>query len=70
MPEQIMIGDRVQMRKKHPCGSDEWEIYRIGADIGLRCLGCGRRVMLARPLFWKRLKKILASSSKRGEDEG
>ncbi|MBI5666761.1 MAG: DUF951 domain-containing protein [Chloroflexi bacterium] len=67
MPE-IAVGDRVQMRKKHPCGSDEWIVYRVGADIGLRCLGCNRRVLLARPVFNKRLKQILASRPERGEE--
>lgn len=67
MPE-IAVGDRVQMRKKHPCGSDEWVVYRIGADIGLRCLGCDRRVLLARSVFDKRLKQILASRPEGGEE--
>jgi hypothetical protein len=48
------------MRKKHPCGSDEWVIYRIGADIGIRCTGCGRRVLLPRSDFKRRLKTILS----------
>lgn len=47
------------MRKKHPCGSDEWVIYRVGADIGLRCAGCDRRVMLPRSEFNRRVKKII-----------
>ncbi len=57
---EIQLGDRVQMRKAHPCGSDEWIIYRVGADIGLRCVGCDRHVLLARSVFFKRLKKILS----------
>lgn len=59
----IRPGDRVQMRKKHPCGSDEWTIYRVGADIGMRCAGCGRRVMLARSVFFKRLKRVILRST-------
>jgi hypothetical protein len=59
MAEEIQIGDRVQMKKAHPCGSDEWVIYRVGADIGLRCTGCDRRVMLARSEFFKRLKRVI-----------
>jgi hypothetical protein len=51
-------GDRVQMRKPHPCGSLEWEIVRVGADIGIRCLGCDRRAMLPRSVFVKRVKKV------------
>lgn len=62
MPDQsdIQLGDRVQMRKRHPCGSDEWIIYRLGADIGLRCTGCDRRVLLARRDFNRSLKRIVA----------
>jgi hypothetical protein len=47
------------MRKPHPCGGYEWEITRIGADIGIRCLTCERRVMLPRGKFEKRVKAIL-----------
>jgi len=45
------VGDVVRLRKPHPCGSFTWQIYRVGADIGLRCQGCGRRVMLVRADF-------------------
>ncbi len=55
----IKLGDHVQLRKAHPCGSAEWIVYRVGADIGLRCVGCGRRVMLTRSEFNKRLKQII-----------
>jgi hypothetical protein len=57
--ENINTGDHVKMRKPHPCGSDEWEIYRVGADIGLRCLGCDKRVLMTRSEFNKRVKKLL-----------
>lgn len=53
------LHDRVQMRKTHPCGSDEWEIIRVGADIKIKCLGCGRIVMMDRSVFDKRLRKVL-----------
>ncbi|HEY72854.1 MAG: DUF951 domain-containing protein [Chloroflexi bacterium] len=49
------------MRKPHPCGGYEWEVTRIGADIGLRCLTCGRRVMLPRTKFEKRVKAMLGA---------
>ncbi|MBP38699.1 MAG: DUF951 domain-containing protein [Dehalococcoidia bacterium] len=42
------VGDRITLKKKHPCGGFDWEIYRIGADIGMKCLTCGRRMMLSR----------------------
>lgn len=45
---ELNIGDRVNLAKPHPCGGREWQVTRLGADIGLRCAGCGRRVMLER----------------------
>lgn len=59
----FQIHDRVQMRKAHPCGSFDWEIVRIGADIGIRCLGCDRRVLLPRSAFVKQVKKITGSAA-------
>ena len=61
-PLEVHIGDRVRLRKPHPCGGYEWEVTRIGADIGIVCLTCGRRVMLPRSKFEKRVKTILESS--------
>ena len=55
----LNIGDRIKMRKTHPCGSDEWTVTRVGADIKIRCEGCGRVVMMDRPDFEKRVKKII-----------
>ena len=57
--DEIRLGDKVKMRKTHPCGSDEWRVIRIGADIKIKCLGCGRIVMMERPDFIKRRKKVL-----------
>ncbi len=57
--EEIRLGDVVQMRKTHPCGSDQWTVIRIGADIKIKCLGCGRIVMMDRPDFIKRRKKTI-----------
>lgn len=54
----MRVGDVVTMRKPHACGSSEWEIVRVGADIGVKCLKCGHRVLLEREYFQKRLKKI------------
>lgn len=55
--EEIRLGDIVQMRKTHPCGSDRWTVIRIGADIKIKCLGCDRIVMMERADFVKRRKK-------------
>ena len=57
--EELMLGDLVQMRKTHPCGSDTFVITRTGADIKIKCEGCGRIIMLDRPTFEKRLKAVL-----------
>ena len=57
---QLNLGDLVQMRKTHPCGSDRWVITRTGADIKIRCHGCGRIVMLDRDSFLRRRKAVLS----------
>ena len=50
---QFRIGDVVQMKKQHPCGSSEWEVLQLGSDMRVKCRGCGRIVLIARP------KKVL-----------
>ena len=60
----LNIGDLVKMRKAHPCGSDLWTVTYVGADIKIRCEKCGRIVMLDRPTFEKRLKKIVSGAEK------
>ena len=57
---EIRLGDVVRLRKMHPCGGYEWEVVRVGADIGIKCLKCGRRVLLERPVFEKRVKTIVS----------
>lgn len=59
-PLPLFIGDVVRLRKPHPCGSHDWTVVRLGADIGLRCSGCERRVLLPRRELEKRLKTFLA----------
>jgi len=56
--QDLQVDDHVQLRKPHPCGRDVWVVYRVGADIGLRCTGCRRRVLLSRREFGKRVKRI------------
>lgn len=58
-PVPFYIGDVVRLRKPHPCGSYEWRVVRVGADIGLKCLQCGRRVLLPRRTLEKRLKAFV-----------
>ena len=54
------MGDVVQLRKAHPCGGFEWDVVRIGADIGLRCRTCKRRLLLERRTVEKRLKAFVS----------
>ncbi len=53
------IGSKVIMKKQHPCGTNEWEVVRLGADIKIKCLHCGRTILLPRIEFNKKLKKII-----------
>jgi hypothetical protein len=62
VPVEVRVDDVVRLRKPHPCGSYDWRVYRIGADIGLRCLKCDHRVMLARSVFERRLKSIVTTA--------
>lgn len=57
---EIRMGDVVRLRKPHPCGGFEWEVVRLGADIGIRCQTCRRRVLLDRRTFEKRLKAFVS----------
>ena len=54
------LNDRVRLRKPHPCGSTDWRVVRLGADIGLKCEGCGRRVLLPRSEAERRIRQILS----------
>ena len=60
----LQLNDVVRMRKPHPCGSYEWRVTRLGADIGLECKNCGRRVMLTRRELARRAKTILPQEEK------
>ncbi len=53
----INLGDKIITKKKHPCGSDLWEVVRTGADYKIKCATCGRVVMLSYTDFFKRIKK-------------
>lgn len=60
---QIELHDILKMKKKHPCGSQEWEVLRVGADFRIQCLGCGHQVMLSRVKLEKNIKGIRSASS-------
>ena len=59
MLPDLQLNDRLRLRKPHPCGSYEWIIVRLGADIGLECTVCKRRVLLSRRELSRRMKAIL-----------
>ena len=59
MKNDYVLGSKVIMKKPHPCGTNEWEIIRVGADIKIKCLNCGRCIMLPRIEFNKKLKKVI-----------
>jgi hypothetical protein len=62
---ELFLGDVVRLRRRHPCGGDEWLVDRLGADIGLRCQACGRHVLLERAV----LERRLAAFVRRGDPE-
>lgn len=59
MLPDLRMQDVLRLKKPHPCGSTDWVVVRVGADIGLKCLGCGRRILLPRREVARRLKKRL-----------
>ena len=65
MLPDLRLKDVLRMRKAHPCGSFDWRIIRLGADIGLECLKCSRHILLTRRELSRRLKIIVS----RNEDE-
>lgn len=59
MNKEYQIGTIVTMKKQHPCGSNQWEVIRVGADIKIKCLNCGHVIMMSRIDFNKKMKKIV-----------
>ena len=64
MISDIRLGDVVRLKKVHPCGGYEWQVVRLGADIGIKCLKCGRRVLLERNVFERRVRDVISHDSK------
>ena len=62
-PINISLGDRVRTKNFHPCGSDEWEITRVGMDVRLKCQRCGRTVEMPRSQFEKRFKEFITRAA-------
>jgi hypothetical protein len=70
-PIELYIGDIVQMRKPHPCGGDTWRVVRLGAEIGMRCTTCDRKVLLPRATFERRVKRFVErGTALEGGEEG
>ena len=59
MDKEYTIGSIVEIKKAHPCGTNNWEITRVGADIKIKCTNCGRTIMIPRIEFNKKLKKVI-----------
>ncbi|MBX6395086.1 MAG: DUF951 domain-containing protein [Alicyclobacillaceae bacterium] len=63
MEKNYQYGDIVEMKKSHPCGANEWMIIRMGMDIRIKCVRCGRSVLLPRNKFERSLKRVLRSAA-------
>lgn len=57
---ELRVGDLVRLRRPHPCGGREWRVDRVGADIGIACSTCGRRVLVERPVLERRFEALVA----------
>lgn len=62
MIEIFDLGDIVEMKKQHPCGTNQFEVIRVGADIKIKCIGCGRIVMIPRNKFQKDAKRVIVKA--------
>ncbi len=60
MPMDLKVGDVVETKKTHPCGSNQFEILRVGMDFRIRCLKCDKQIWIERPNLEKRIKKVIA----------
>ncbi|WP_085522444.1 DUF951 domain-containing protein [Tuberibacillus sp. Marseille-P3662] len=65
----FQLNDVVEMKKPHPCGENKWQIIRMGADIRIKCVGCGHSVMMPRSQFRKKFKKVLERAEETGEEQ-
>ncbi len=65
---ELRLGDRLELARPHPCGDRRWQVVRLGADIGLTCEGCGRRVLIVRRDLERRFRGFLARGPERDPD--
>ncbi len=63
MVVELRLGEILRLKKVHPCGSFNWEVVRLGADIGIKCRGCGRRTLIPRATPERRIKEVLSSTA-------
>ncbi len=70
MPMDLRVGDIVTMKKPHPCGSKDWKLLRVGADIRMECLGCGHLLMLPRNKVEKNIRKVKEQRKPLVADQG
>ncbi|MCZ8538396.1 MULTISPECIES: DUF951 domain-containing protein [Paenisporosarcina] len=62
------LGDIVEMKKQHPCGTNEWKVIRMGADVRIKCEGCQHSVMIPRREFAKKMKKVIKAAEPSTEE--
>ena len=63
----VRVGDVLELKKAHPCGSRQWQVLRVGMDFKLKCLGCGHELMLPSVKAEKSIKKLLRPDGEKGE---
>ena len=61
---ELHLRDKVELKKQHPCGSNIWEVLRVGMDVKLRCTGCGHELMLPRRKVEKSIRKIITEEGR------
>ena len=66
MPMDIRVGDVLELKKQHPCGSKEWKVLRMGMDFKLKCAGCGHELMIPRSKAEKSIKKVKRDGGETG----
>jgi hypothetical protein len=67
--KEFQLGDIVEMKKPHPCGTNAWKVIRMGMDIRMKCTGCQHSVLLPRSRFERKLKKVLISANRSSDHE-
>lgn len=67
--KEFGLGDIVEMKKPHPCGTNAWKVIRMGMDIRIKCTGCGHSVLLPRSQFEKKMKKVLIQAAEQEAEQ-